>query len=190
MTNHDASFKNSIPQPSAANSRKELLNACIIEGKDKRGMTTHVDEGAILELVQAKSLTRASSNFLRRLCLNLTIRNYWCGSTEDMEYQTASSSNERKKAIKRLKDHHIVRILKKANKQRGFWLIEVCPIVAWRGFGYAPSKNPIRQDLTYKWFQKAVTVKTNVRVPHWAPENHSKPLNHGLHRDARVLPTY
>lgn len=187
MSNDDM-HSHPLPQPASAKSRKELLTACIIEGKDKRGMTTHVDEGAILDLVKAKSLTRASSEFLRKLCFKLTIRNYWCGSTEDMEHQTRSSSDERKKAIKRLKDHHVVRIHRKANKQSGLWLIEVCPIVAWRGFGNAPSENPIRQDLTYKWFQKAITVNTNVRVPPWAPQKRSKSLNHRPRRDAHEFP--
>lgn len=143
-------------------SKKELLNLCQFEGDDKRGMTTHIDEGAILALVTNGGLGRSSSLFLRKLCKTVVIRNYWCGSTEDLEHCTKTTTDARKKSVRRLKDSNALHIVQKPSKHRDFWLLKIHPVIVWRGFGNRSKENPLRIHLTHKWITESLE---SLRMP-------------------------
>lgn len=151
-----------IRHPETAMSRAELLKACLAEGRNKRGMTTHINHGAILGRVNVGNLTRSSASFLEALCRKLIIRSYWLGTTSELEQITGTSPDQRKKAIKKLKDTSSIKIVASPSKVCDIWFIKVCPQVAWRGFGTEPDENPMRINMALQWLLDGVTPKSGV----------------------------
>jgi hypothetical protein len=145
--------------PEAATSRADLLKACLTEGSNKRGMKTYINDGALLDRVNAGNLTRSSSSFLESLCRKLLIRSYWIGTTDELEQVTGTSPDQRKKAIKKLKDTNTIKIVKSPSKTCDIWFIKVCPQIAWRGFGKEPNENPMRLRMSYEWLMDGLRHK-------------------------------
>lgn len=141
----------SAPHPETTTCRADLLAACLIEGRNKRGMKTHVNHGAILERVSMGNLTRTTASFLESLCRKLIIRTYWIGTTDDLEQITSTSPDQRKKAVKMLRDKNTIKIIKSPSKVCSIWFIKVCPQIVWRGFGNEPADNPIRLRMGNQW---------------------------------------